>query len=65
MVGCESSQKEKEKIFDALKKKKIISENMEQIDKETSYSWSLEMCATTNYYIYRDNDSKIIAIKYE
>lgn len=65
LCGCESSQEDRGKIFNALKDKKIISDSMEQIDTETYRVWSLEWCSSSKYYIYKDKDSKMVAIKYE
>lgn len=65
LCGCESNEKDKSKIFTALKNEKIISDSMEQIDTESYNHWPLEWCKTENYYIYKDKDSKMIAIKYE
>lgn len=65
LCGCESNEKDKSKIFTALKNEKIISDSMEQIDTESYNHWPLEWCKTDNYYIYKDKDSKMIAIKYE
>lgn len=65
LAGCESNQEDKAKIFAALKSEKIISDSMEQIDIISYNRWLLEWCKTDNYYIYKDKDSKMIAIKYE
>lgn len=65
LCGCESNEKDKSKIFTALKNEKIISDSMEQIDTGSYNHWPLEWCKTENYYIYKDKDSKMIAIKYE
>ena len=65
LAGCESNQEDKTKIFTALKSEKIISDSMEQIDIMSYNHWPLERCKKDNYYIYKDKDSKMIAIKYE
>ena len=65
LCGCETNQDDREKIVDALKKEKIISDSMEQIDTQSYSHWPLEWCETDNYYIYKDKDSKMIAIQYE
>lgn len=65
LVGCESSQEDIPIIFTALKEAKIISDSMEQIDKMSYSHWPTEMCKTETYYIYKDKDSKMIAIRYE
>lgn len=36
---------------------------MEQIDIQSYNHWPLEWCETDSYYIYKDKDSKMIAIK--
>lgn len=65
LCGCESNQEDRTKIITALKNEKIISDSMEQIDTQSYNHWPLEWCKTDSYYIYKDEDSKIIAIKYE
>lgn len=65
LCGCESTQKSRTEIFTALKNKKIISNSMEQIDIQTYSSWGLEWCSSKSYYIYKDKDSKMVAISYE
>ena len=65
LCGCESSESDRDKILNALKKENIISDSMEQIDIMSYNSWPLEWCTTDNYYIYKDKNSKIIAITYE
>ena len=65
LCGCESSEKDRDKILAALKKDKIISNSMEQIDIESYSFWPMEWCETQNYYIYKDKDSKMIAIRYQ
>lgn len=65
LCGCESNQEDKTKIFTALKKEKIISDSMEQIDTQTYSVWMYEWCSKTTYYIYKDKDSKMIAINYD
>lgn len=65
LCGCESSQKDINKILSALKKEKIISDSMEEVDIETYGVWSAEWCQKSTYHIYKDKNSKMIAIKYE
>lgn len=64
LCGCESSSKEKLKITDILKKEKIISNSMALFDTMSYRSWSMESCSQKNYYLYKDNQSKMIAIDY-
>ena len=65
LTGCESSEKDKLQLFNDLKKEKVIPSSMELIDIMSYSSWSLEWCTHTNYYIYKDNSSKMIAIQYD
>ena len=65
LCGCESSQEDRNKILSALKKEKIISDSMEQIDTETYSVWSFEWCRKRTFHIYKDKNSKMIAIEYE
>ena len=65
LCGCESNQDDRDKILTALKKEKIISDSAEQIDTQTYSVWGSEWCQKSKYYIYKDKDSKMIAIKYE
>lgn len=65
LCGCESSKKAREQLFTDLKKAKIISKSMEQIDTMQYSEWGLETCYSGNYYVYKDNNSKIILIKYD
>ena len=64
LCGCESNQEDRIKIFTALKNEKIISDSMKQIDTQTYSVWSFEWCSKSKYYIYKDKDSKMIAIEY-
>ena len=64
LCGCESNQEDRTKIFTALKNEKIISDSMKQIDTQTYSVWSFEWCSKSKYYIYKDKDSKMIAIEY-
>lgn len=65
LCGCESGQKDINKILSALKKEQIISDSMEEVDIETYGVWSGEWCQKETYHIYKDKNSKMIAIKYE
>lgn len=65
LCGCESSEEDREKIFASLKKEKIISDSMEQIDTMTFRQWGAECCLTDIYYIYRGKNSNLIAITYD
>lgn len=65
LCGCESNQKDRDKLFYTLKKEKIIPDSMEQIDVQSYTYNALEWCETDNYYIYKDKDSKMIAITYD
>ena len=65
LCGCESSKKAREQLFADLKKAKIISSSMEQIDTMTYSQWGLEWCTKKNYYVYKDKNSKIILITYD
>lgn len=65
LCGCQSNQEDRTKILTALKKEKIISDGMEQIDTETYSIWSAEWCQKRTYHIYKDKDSKMIAINYK
>ena len=64
LSGCESSKKETLKIINILKMEKMISDSMELFDMMSYRIWSMESCARKNYYIYKDNNSKMIAISY-
>ena len=64
VCGCESNQKDRELLFKALKDSKIISKSMEQIDLQHHYYYASEWCYKTNYYIYKDKNSKMIAVTY-
>lgn len=65
ITGCDASKETRDIILDSLKNEKIISDSMELIDNESYSHWSLEWCKTDNHYIYKDKNSKVIAIKYE
>ncbi len=68
LTGCEnnpSSEKDIKKLFAALKQENIISDSMEQIDVQSYTYYPLEWCVTDHYYIYKDNDSKMIAVTYK
>lgn len=64
LSGCESSRKEKLKIVNILKSEKVISDSMELFDTMSYRIWSMESCNRKNYYIYKDKNSKMIAILY-
>ena len=65
LAGCEPSEEVKNDLFIAMRKEDIISDNFTQIDSVSYSRWSFEMCKTDKYYIYKDNKSNMIAIKYE
>lgn len=63
LCGCESSEKDREGIFKALKDKEIISDTMKQIDSQYSSFYGM-WCEGKTYYIYQDEDDNMIAIEY-
>ena len=62
LCGCDNAR---DKIFSTLKRDKIITESMKEIDTEHYFIWSGEWCRKQTYYIYEDSKGDMIAIRYE
>ena len=69
LVGCgtfpESSEEERNEIFNVMKEQGIISSDLRQVDVQRKCYWNLEWCTCDNDYIYEDLNSNIISIQYE
>ena len=65
LTGCKSKKKDIDQILADLKKENIISDSMKQIDTQTYSHWAMEWCSSSLVYIYKDNQSNMIAISYE
>lgn len=65
LSGCESSNKDKDILFKQLKKQKIIDNDYKLIDVVTEIGPALEHCNSSTYYIYKNDNGNMIAIRYE
>ena len=65
LSGCESSDAEKDNLFNQLKKQKIIDNDYKLIDVVTEIGPAPEHCSSSTYNIYQNNNGKMIAIRYE
>ena len=65
LSGCESSDAEKDNLFNQLKKQKIIDNDYKLIDVVTESGPALEHCSSRTYNIYQNNNGNMIAIHYE
>lgn len=65
LSGCESSDKDKDILFKQMKNNKIIDSDYELVDVVTKVGPALEHCSSSTYYIYKNNNENMIAIRYE
>lgn len=65
LVGCESNDDEKTSLFHQMEKQKIINNGYNQIDIVSICSLETEICKCKNYYVYKNNNSQMIAINFE
>ena len=65
LMGCESSSNDRTKLFSAMEKQQIISKGYNKIDMVSVCYLKVEICKCDKYYIYKDNNSNMIAVKYE
>ena len=65
LSGCESSDVEKDNLFNQLKRQKIIDNDYKLIDVVTESGPALEHCSSSTYNIYQNNNGNMIAIHYE
>lgn len=63
-TGCEANEKERNELLDALKRDKIVSRKLENIDYIVDVNAGIIPSRTT-YYVYKDTDNSLIAISYE
>lgn len=63
VTGCDASEEDVGKLFENLKKEKIVANEYVKVDTATEIS-NLLFHSTRKYYIYK-NDDNLIAIRYE
>lgn len=63
LTGCDSNGNAVDGMLNTLKKDGIVDKNLVLVDKVTKTSTTLFLTKTT-YYIYENQDSKLIAINY-
>ena len=63
LTGCDSNIDAVDGMLNALKSDRIVDENLVLVDKVTKTGTTLFLTKTT-YYIYENQDSKLIAINY-
>ena len=63
-TGCDSRSKSVDNLLTALQKEAILDKQLELIDKVSDVSTSLFLSKNT-YYIYKDQNSKLLAINYD
>ena len=59
LSGCESSDKDKDNLFNQLKKQKIIDNDYKLIDVVTEIGPALEHCNSSTYNIYQNNFKRL------
>lgn len=63
LVGCDSNSVEVNELLSALQKEKIVDQNLKQVSTVTKMNVGIHI-TTKTYYIYENEDSKLIAINY-
>ena len=65
LAGCESNSDERTDLFKQMEKQQIIDGGYNQIDVVSICSLEVEICKCNNYYVYKNNNSQMIAINFE
>ena len=65
LTGCESDNDDRTKMFSEMENQQIILKGYNKFDMVSICHLEVEICKCDNYYIYKDNNSNMIAINYE
>lgn len=63
LTACDSSNESIDNLLTVLQKEKIVDKNLKLIDKVVDINAGIHISRTT-YYIYENENSKLIAINY-
>ena len=64
LTGCESSKRDRKKMFSQLEQEAIIGQNYKQVDMISNCHSALAICACDKYYIYENDSNNKIAINF-